>query len=85
MSRGGGDVTVNSTTNPTLFLTTHLQVETVTGMTTAQGEALGDTTTNGFTEMAFSIEKHTVTVDCNSSPQGRIHYGTWIQEQQFMV
>ena len=32
-----------------------------TGMTTAQGEALGDTTTNAFAEMAFSIEKSTVT------------------------
>jgi hypothetical protein len=30
-------------------------------MTLAQGEALGDTTTNAFAEMAFSIEKHTVT------------------------
>ena len=33
-----------------------------TGMTTAQGEALGDnSSTNVFAEMAFSIEKHTVT------------------------
>ena len=32
-----------------------------TGMTTAQGETLGDTTTNAFAEMAFSIEKSTVT------------------------
>ena len=32
-----------------------------TGMTAAQGEALGDTTTNAFAEMAFSIEKTTVT------------------------
>jgi len=32
-----------------------------TGMTTAQGEALGDTTADAFAEMAFSIEKHTVT------------------------
>ena len=30
-------------------------------MTAAQGEALGDTTTNAFAEMAFSIEKTTVT------------------------
>ena len=31
-------------------------------MTTAQGEALGDnSSTNTFAEMAFSIEKHTVT------------------------
>jgi hypothetical protein len=32
-----------------------------TGMTTAQGEALGDSSTNAFAEMAFSIEKSTVT------------------------
>jgi len=32
-----------------------------TGMTTAQGEALGDTSTNSFAQMAFSIEKSTVT------------------------
>ena len=32
-----------------------------TGMTTAQGEALGDGATNEFAEMAFSIEKTTVT------------------------
>ena len=31
------------------------------GMTTAQGETLGDTTTNAFAEMSFSIEKATVT------------------------
>jgi hypothetical protein len=30
-------------------------------MTTAQGEALGDSSTNAFAEMAFSIEKSTVT------------------------
>ena len=32
-----------------------------TGMTTAQGEALGDAGANSFAEMAFSIEKTTVT------------------------
>jgi len=32
-----------------------------TGMTTAQGEALGDGTANAFNEMAFSIEKIAVT------------------------
>ena len=32
-----------------------------TGMTLAQGEALGDATGNAFAEMAFSIEKTTVT------------------------
>jgi len=31
------------------------------GMTTAAAEALGDTTTNAFAQMAFSIEKSTVT------------------------
>ena len=34
---------------------------TATGMTALEGEALGDTTNNAFAEMAFSIEKHTVT------------------------
>ena len=33
-----------------------------TGMTAVQGEALGDSGTNAFSEMTFSIEKHTVTV-----------------------
>ena len=32
-----------------------------TGMTTAQGETLGDSSGNAFAEMAFSIEKSTVT------------------------
>ena len=32
-----------------------------TGMSTAQGEALGDAAANSFAEMAFSIEKSTVT------------------------
>ncbi len=34
---------------------------TASGMTRATAEALGDTTTNSFAEMAFSIEKSTVT------------------------
>jgi hypothetical protein len=34
---------------------------TPTGMTTAQSEALGDSADNGFNQMAFSIEKSTVT------------------------
>jgi hypothetical protein len=34
---------------------------TVGGMSTAQGEALGDATANSFAEMAFSIDKVTVT------------------------
>ena len=37
------------------------QYTSPTGMTTAQGEALGDATANSFAEMAFSIEKTTVT------------------------
>jgi len=36
-------------------------VVTATGMTTAQGEALGDAAANSFAEMAFSIDKVTVT------------------------
>jgi len=43
------------TTNPSYENTTG------TGMTTAQAEALGDATANGFASMAFSIEKATVT------------------------
>ena len=34
---------------------------TPTGMTTSQSEALGDSADNGFNQMAFSIEKSTVT------------------------
>ena len=37
------------------------QYTSPTGMTTAQGEALGDAAANSFAEMAFSIEKTTVT------------------------
>jgi len=37
------------------------QYTSPTGMTTAQGEALGDAGANAFAEMAFSIEKTTVT------------------------
>ena len=37
------------------------QYTSPTGMTTAQGEALGDASGNAFAEMAFSIEKTTVT------------------------
>ena len=44
-------------------------------MTTVQGEALGDSGTNAFAEMAFSIEKHTVTA-VTRDPWGRIHDGT---------
>ena len=59
---GGGDVT-DTATNPAVLNDSPAGTyETVTGMTTAEGEALGDnTSTNVFAEMAFSIEKHTVT------------------------
>ena len=56
---GGGDI---SGTNPAVLNDSPVGTySTATGMTAAQGEALGDTTTNAFAEMAFSIEKHTVT------------------------
>jgi len=56
---GGGDI---SGTNPAVLNDSPAGTyTTATGMTTAQGEALGDTTSNAFAEMAFSIEKHTVT------------------------
>jgi len=56
---GGGDI---SGTNPSVLNDSPAGTYTsATGMTIAQGEALGDTTTNAFAEMAFSIEKHTVT------------------------
>ena len=57
---GGGDI---SGTNPAVLNDSPSAgtYTTATGMTLAQGEALGDTTTNAFAEMAFSIEKHTVT------------------------
>ena len=58
---GGGDVT-DTATNPAVLNDSPAGTyETATGMTTAEGEALGDnTSTNVFAEMAFSIEKHTV-------------------------
>ena len=56
---GGGDI---AGTNPSVLNDSPAgSYTTATGMTTVQGEALGDTTTNAFAEMAFSIEKHTVT------------------------
>ena len=60
---GGGDIT-DTATNPAVLNDSPSAgtYETATGMTTAEGEALGDnTSTNVFAEMAFSIEKHTVT------------------------
>ena len=56
---GGGD---QSGTNPAVLNDSPSAgtYSTVTGMTTAQAETLGDGT-DEFAEMAFSIEKHTVT------------------------
>tara|TARA_X000000950_G_scaffold43933_2_gene49534 strand:- start:1104 stop:2423 length:1320 start_codon:yes stop_codon:yes gene_type:complete len=56
---GGGD---QSGTNPAVLNDSPAGTYTsATGQTTAQAEALGDTTDDAFAEMAFSIEKHTVT------------------------
>jgi len=58
---GGGDV-ASSETNPAVLNDSPATTYTsATGQTTAQGEALGDTTTNAFAEMSFSIDKSTVT------------------------
>jgi len=48
-------------TNPVLGLGDSGSFVTGKGMTTAQAEALGDSSSNGFGEMAFSIDKVTVT------------------------
>lgn len=53
-----GDVTSN---NPVANLANSGAYATGIGMTTAQAEALGDTGANAFAEMAFSIDKVTVT------------------------
>jgi len=56
---GAGDI---SGTNPAVLNDSPAGTyTTATGMTAAEGEALGDTTDDAFAEMAFSIEKHTVT------------------------
>jgi hypothetical protein len=58
---GGGDVGATET-NPAVLNDSPAGTYTsATGMTTAQAEALGDSGTNAFAEMAFSIEKSTVT------------------------
>jgi len=59
---GGGDVGATET-NPAVLNDSPSAGTYVsaTGMTTAQAEALGDASTNAFAEMAFSIEKTTVT------------------------
>tara|TARA_B100000315_G_scaffold259230_1_gene314428 strand:+ start:718 stop:2067 length:1350 start_codon:yes stop_codon:yes gene_type:complete len=59
---GGGDVG-STETNPAVLNDSPSAGTYVsaTGMTRAQGEALGDSSTNAFAQMAFSIEKSTVT------------------------
>jgi hypothetical protein len=59
---GGGDVG-STEVNPAVLNDSPSAgtYTSATGMTTAQGEALGDTSTNAFAEMAFSIDKSTVT------------------------
>jgi len=59
---GGGDVGATET-NPAVLNDSPSAGTYVsaTGMTTAQAEALGDSAANAFSEMAFSIEKSTVT------------------------
>jgi hypothetical protein len=59
---GGGDVGATET-NPAVLNDSPSAGTYVsaTGMTTAQAEALGDSATNSFAQMAFSIEKSTVT------------------------
>ena len=59
---GGGDVGATET-NPAVLNDSPSAGTYVsaTGMTTAQAEALGDSAANDFAQMAFSIEKSTVT------------------------
>ena len=59
---GGGDIGATET-NPAVLNDSPSAGTYVsaTGMTALQGEALGDSGANAFSEMAFSIEKHTVT------------------------
>ena len=59
---GGGDIGATETNPAVLNDSPSAGTYTsATGMTTVQGEALGDSATNAFAQMAFSIEKHTVT------------------------
>ena len=59
---GGGDIGATETNPAVLNDSPSAGTYTsATGMTAVQGEALGDSGTNAFSEMAFSIEKHTVT------------------------
>lgn len=56
-----GNVTQSvSNTNPVLDLADHTTYGVGAGMTTAAAEALGDTSSNHFAEMAFSIDKVSV-------------------------
>jgi len=59
----GGDDVGSGETNPAVLndMPSPGTYLTATGMTTAQAEALGDASGNAFAEMAFSIEKTTVT------------------------
>ena len=58
-----GELTADAAgTNPSILNDSPAGTYTTpTGMTTAQAEALGDSADNGFNQMAFSIEKSTVT------------------------
>lgn len=59
---GGFSTTADSGTNPALLNDASPGTFTTgTGMSTAAAEALGDSSANSFAEMAFSIEKSTVT------------------------
>ena len=59
---GGGDIGATETNPAVLNDSPSAGTYTsATGMTALQGEALGDSGSNAFSEMAFSIEKHTVT------------------------
>jgi hypothetical protein len=58
---GGGDVGATETNPAVLNDSPAGTYVSATGMTRSQAEALGDSATNAFAEMAFSIEKSTVT------------------------
>ena len=59
---GGGDIGASESTPAVLNDSPSAGTYTfATGMTTAEAEALGDSGTNAFAEMSFSIDKSTVT------------------------
>jgi hypothetical protein len=58
---GGGDIGATETNPAVLNDGSPGTYTSATGMTRSQSEALGDSGTNAFAEMAFSIEKSTVT------------------------